>query len=51
MVKEKGLDGYLQDDPNLITKAALKEECMSTENKDHSLEEAYREYCSMIEKG
>lgn len=50
-MKEKGLEGYLQDNPGLMAKITSKEENRSLEDKDHSLEEAYEEYCSVIKKG
>lgn len=48
----KGLEGYLTDDPGLTRKVTYEgHQNGRSENKDHSLEEAFDEYRKMIEEG
>lgn len=52
-MKIKGLEGYLQDDADLIRKITYQEyqkKEAAPGNSDHQIEDAYAEYCAVLKQ-
>lgn len=50
MVSPKTVMDFIKDDPTLLEKKTYEEITKLPEDNDYTIEEAYRGYCSVLEK-